>query len=42
VTAAAPAVVAERTAQAATKGVRRQAAKAAINEPDERLDGAEP
>jgi hypothetical protein len=40
VTAAAPAVVAERTTQAATRASR-QAAKAAINEPDERLDGAE-
>jgi hypothetical protein len=40
VTAAAAAVVAERTGSSGHWGVRRRAAKAAINEPEERLDGA--
>jgi hypothetical protein len=40
VTAAAAAVVAERTGSSGHEGVRRRAAKAAINEPEERLAGA--
>jgi hypothetical protein len=40
VTAAAAAVVAERTGSSGRQGVRRRAAKAAINEPEERLGGA--
>jgi hypothetical protein len=34
-------VVAERAGSSGQQCVRRRAAKAAINEPDERLDGAE-
>jgi hypothetical protein len=40
VTAAAAAVVAERTGSTGHYGVRRRASKAAINEPEERLVGA--
>jgi hypothetical protein len=40
VTAAAAAVVAERTGSGGHQGVRRRAAEAAINEPEARLDGA--
>jgi hypothetical protein len=40
VTAGSAAVVAERIGSSGHKGVRRRAAKAAINEPEERLDSA--